>query len=192
MTKYLIAVFISLFLSACSLLPPKKSDLPVDNLIVPTNMPSIQNTVTPNTDLIVTLKTKYGPIAIRLYADQAPKTVANFLAKVNAGFYNGLTFHRVEPDFIIQGGDPKGNGTGGGTIKSEINTIPFKSGSLGLARGPIKENSNDSQFFICLSAENCQHLTNEYVNFGEVISGLEVAGKIQVDDRIIEISTSSK
>lgn len=193
MTKYLVVTFVSLFLSACSLLPSKKVSVTDSNLIIPTPMPTnTQSTLTPAQDTIVTLKTKYGPIAIKLYSKEAPKTVANFLKKINSDFYTNLTFHRVEPGFVIQGGDPKGDGTGGGVIKSEINAIPFREGSLGLARGPIKENSNDSQFFICLSTENCQHLTNEYVNFGEVVSGLEVANKIQVGDKIIEITTATK
>ena len=154
----------------------------------------VSPTVTGNyqDETIVGLKTKYGQIVIKLYQKEAPKTVANFLKKVNSGAYNGLTFHRVEPSFVVQGGDPLGNGTGGGKITSEINTIPFKRGSVGLARGPIKEESNDSQFYICLADESCSHLTNEYVNFGEVISGMEFVDKITVGDKILELSSQTK
>lgn len=143
-------------------------------------------------ETIVGLKTKYGQIVIKLYQKEAPKTVANFLKKANSGIYNGLTFHRVEPGFVVQGGDPLGNGTGGGTITSEINNLPFKRGSIGLARGPVKEESNDSQFYICLADESCSHLTGEYVNFGEVILGMEFVDKIAIGDKILEISSYTK
>lgn len=154
----------------------------------------ISSTPSPNQkDTLVGLKTKNGQIVIRLYAKETPNTVANFLKKVSSGFYNGLTFHRVIADFMAQGGDPTGTGSGGGTIKSELNQIPFRRGSLGLARTPAtKEISNDSQFFICFSTEGCQHLTGDYVNFGEVISGLDVLDQIKQGDKILEITTTTK
>jgi len=102
---------------------------------------------TQNTDSVVAIKTKNGQIVVKLYQKETPNTVATFMKKVNSGFYNGLTFHRVIADFMAQGGDPTGTGTGGGSQTSEINLIPFKRGSLGLARTPAsKEISNDSQF----------------------------------------------
>jgi len=140
----------------------------------------------------VALKTKNGQIVIKLYQTEAPNTVANFLKKVNNGFYNGLTFHRVEPGFVIQGGDPLGNGTGGGDIASEINQIPFRRGSVGLARGGVKAISNDSQFYICLSDVSCSGLTGDYVNFGEVISGMDIVDQVRIGDKIIEITTKTK
>lgn len=143
-------------------------------------------------DTIVALTINGNQVLIKLYPKEAPNTVANFLQKVNAGFYNGLKFHRVEPGFVVQGGDPKGNGTGGGKIRSEINSLPFRRGSMGLARGSVKEDSNDSQFFICLATDTCSQLTNEYVNFGEVISGMEFVDTIAVGDKITEISTMTK
>jgi len=148
---------------------------------------------TPNTDTMVALKTKNGQIVIKLYSENTPNTVANFLKKTNSDFYNGLIFHRVIAGFMAQGGDPTGTGTGGGSQKSEINQIPFKRGSLGLARTPAsKEISNDSQFFICFTDNGCQHLTGDYVNFGEVISGLDVLDQISQGDKIIEITTKTK
>jgi cyclophilin family peptidyl-prolyl cis-trans isomerase len=94
---------------------------------------------------------------------------------------------------MAQGGDPTGTGSGGGRQKSELNTIPFKRGSLGLARtAETKDLSNDSQFFICYTTAGCQHLTNDYVNFGEVLSGLDVLDKIQQGDKIIEITSVTK
>lgn len=159
------------------------------NSLTPATSPSRGSS---SADSLVSLKTKYGPIIIRLFPDQAPNTVKNFLQKAKSGFYQNLTFHRVEPGFVVQGGDPLGNGTGGGKIASEINSVPFRRGSLGLARGADKSNSNDSQFFICLTTESCQHLTNEYVNFGEVLSGMEYVDQIKVGDTILEISDSTK
>jgi len=133
------------------------------------------------------INTDKGQIVIKLYPDKSPKTVANFLTKAKNDFYKNLTFHRVEPGFVIQGGDPLGNGTGGGQIASEINDVPFKEGSVGLARGADIKVSNDSQFFICLTTQACQGLSNQYVNFGEVVSGMDVAQKIAVGDKILSV-----
>lgn len=130
---------------------------------------------------------------MQLYRQQAPNTVANFLKKVQSGFYNGLTFHRVVPGFVVQGGDPTGTGNGGGTITSELNNIPFKRGSVGLARTPASKNvSNASQFFICLTETGCSGLTGDYVNFGEVISGFDVLDKVAQGDKMITITTTTK
>ncbi|MFA6533289.1 MAG: peptidylprolyl isomerase [Patescibacteria group bacterium] len=141
---------------------------------------------------MVGLNTKYGQIVIKLYKKDAPNSVANFIKKIESGYYDGLTFHRVEADFVVQGGDPLGNGTGGGDQKSEINSIPFVKGSVGLARGPVKEISNDSQFFICLTSENCQSLTGDYVNIGEVVSGMDFVSKIKVGDKILQFTDKTK
>lgn len=193
--KLFLVVFSVLFLSGCS----TKNKTPQTNInleenIIPTsiNMKSSSDSLNQKTDKFVAIKTKDGEVVVKLYADQAPKTIANFISKAESGFYKNLTFHRVIPGFVAQGGDPLGNGTGGGDIKSEINTIPFVRGSLGLARGGNREISNDSQFFICLTTEQCQHLTNDYVNFGEVVSGLDVLDKITVGDKILDIVTTTK
>jgi len=182
-----------LFLSSCSLKSSSKT------IPTPTMTPQTPITATPSdktsktTDTVVGLKTKNGQIVIKLYQTETPNTVTNFMKKVNSGFYNGLSFHRVIADFMAQGGDPTGTGSGGGQIKSELNQIPFKRGSLGLARTPVsKEISNDSQFFICFTDDGCQHLTGDYVNFGEVISGFDVLDQIKQGDKIIEISAKTK
>ncbi|MCX6726927.1 MAG: peptidylprolyl isomerase [Candidatus Shapirobacteria bacterium] len=190
-TKTLIALLFGLVLSACS------KSTPTPNPSV-TSLISLAPTTTSlapvkSIDTVVGLKTTHGTIVIKLFRDLTPNTVKNFLTKVNAGFYNGLTFHRVIADFMAQGGDPKGDGTGGGTIKSEINSTPFVRGSLGLARSPgNKDVSNDSQFFICFTTDGCQHLTNDYVNFGQVISGLDVLNQIKQGDNITEITQNTK
>lgn len=115
----------------------------------------------------------------------APKTVENFVSKANAGYYNGLTFHRVE-DWVVQGGDPKGNGTGGGSMPTELNDRPFILGSVGVARGPDIRVSNDSQFFIC--TKPADWLNKQYTNFGQVTDGMDTVKKIAVGDKIKKIT----
>lgn len=131
------------------------------------------------------IKTKYGEIKLKLFDDQAPNTVKNFVKKAEEGFYNNLNFHRVE-DWVVQGGDPKGNGTGGGSMPTELNDVKFERGSLGVARGGDIKVSNDAQFFIC--TKDCDWLTGQYTNFGKVTSGMEVVDKIKIGDKILEIA----
>ena len=194
----LTTIFLTtLLLSACSLFP-KNNEQNIDLSILPTpTMTQTQPVVLGDTatakDTLVALKTTNGQIIIKLFEKETPKTVANFLSKVNSGFYNGLSFHRVIPGFMAQGGDPTGTGSGGGKQESELNNIPFKRGTLGLARtAETNKISNDSQFFICFSTDGCQHLTGDYVNFGEVISGLEILDKISQGDKMLEITTTTK
>jgi len=137
---------------------------------------------------LVTLSTSKGDILLELYPDQAPQTVKNFLNKAASGFYESLTFHRVE-SWVVQGGDPQGTGRGGGQMPTELNDVPFKVGSLGVARGPNLEISNDAQFFICV--EECNWLTGQYTNFGQVLEGLDVARQIQVGDTINSLKLQS-
>ncbi len=132
-----------------------------------------------------TIKTSKGDIRVKLFGKEAPKTVRNFLNKIKSDYYNGLTFHRVE-DWVIQGGDPKGNGTGGGLIATEPNTLPFVEGSLGVARGQDPRISNDSQFFITKTESS--HLNQQYTNFGIVESGMSVVNSIQIGDKILGIT----
>lgn len=125
----------------------------------------------------------YGQIVIELYPDKAPITVANFKKLVGEKFYNGLTFHRVVSGFMIQGGDPKGNGTGGSkeTIKGEFsangvaNDLSHTRGVISMARSNDM-NSASSQFFI-MHADNAG-LDGQYAAFGKVISGMDVVDKI--------------
>jgi len=132
------------------------------------------------------IKTEKGDITLTLYPTDAPKTVANFIAKAKSGFYNNLTFHRVE-DWVIQGGDPDGNGTGGGKMSTELNNKPFIIGSLGVARGGDIKISNDAQFFI--TKTDTSWLNNQYTNFGIVTNAMDVVKKIEIGDKILEITT---
>jgi cyclophilin family peptidyl-prolyl cis-trans isomerase len=129
----------------------------------------------------VQLVTSKGTVTLQLFSDKAPNTVKNFLTKTQSGFYEGKTFHRVE-DWVVQGGDPLGNGTGGGTMPTELNDVTFGRGSLGVARGGNIAVSNDAQFFIC--TKDCSWLTGQYTNFGRVVSGMEVVDQLEIGDQI--------
>lgn len=130
----------------------------------------------------IVLKTTKGDITLKLYPDVAPQTVKNFLTKAKSDYYKGLTFHRVE-DWVLQGGDPAGNGTGGGKMPTELSDTPFKEGSLGVARGGDIRISNDSQFFIC--TKDCAWLTGQYTVFGEVTEGMDIAKNMEIGDKIL-------
>ena len=193
--KFLILVIVSaLFISGCTTKSNQEQNLDLNT--VPTSSASISISPTKtmtNQNPIVSLKTKNGEILIKLYQDKTPKTVANFIKKADSGYYDNLIFHRVIPGFMAQGGDPTGTGMGGGKQESELNNVPFVRGTIGLARtAETKLVSNDSQFFICFSTEGCQHLTSDYVNFGEVVSGLDVLDKINQGDKIISITSQTK
>ena len=130
------------------------------------------------------LDTSKGCIVNKLYTEATAnvgKTIANFEQKANSGYFNGLIFHRVE-DWVIQGGDPTGTGTGGERMPSEYNNLPFKAGSLGIARGDDPAQNNDSQFFITKSP--AETLNGQYTNWGEVVQGMDVVNKIDIGDKI--------
>src|SRR5579864_80792 len=128
-----------------------------------------------------TLHTNHGAIAVELYDGDAPKTVENFLKLSRDGFYDGVIFHRVIPDFMIQGGDPTGTGMGGPGYKfeDEANDHHIERGVIAMANsGP---NTNGSQFFI-VTADACPWLDGKHTVFGRVTSGMDVADAIsQVD-----------
>ena len=136
------------------------------------------------TNPIVTIEMEDGgEIQIELYAETAPNTVRNFVSLVSKGFYNGTTFHRVIPGFMIQGGDPEGNGMGGPgyTIAGEFamngfhNDLKHTRGVLSMARA-MDPNSAGSQFFIMV--EDAPHLDNQYAAVGRVITGMDVCDRI--------------
>jgi peptidyl-prolyl cis-trans isomerase B (cyclophilin B) len=142
-----------------------------------------------------TLQTNHGSIEIELFEGDAPKTVENFRKLAGDGFYSGVIFHRVIPDFMIQGGDPTGTGSGGPgyTFEDEFNDHPVEHGALAMANaGP---NTNGSQFFI-VTADACPWLDGKHTVFGRVTEGMEVVDTISqvqtdgadrpVDDVVIE------
>jgi len=125
-----------------------------------------------------TIETNHGTIEIELYTDDAPETVANFAKLAQDGFYDGLVFHRVIPDFMIQGGCPQGTGTGGPgyTFADEINHHKIVRGTLAMANaGP---NTNGSQFFI-VTADATPWLDGKHTAFGRVTGGMDVVDRIQ-------------
>lgn len=137
----------------------------------------------------VRIRTTRGDIRAVLYPDDAPYTVAAFLDLVRAGFYNGLTFHRVVPNFVVQGGDPRGDGTGGPpfTLRSEWSPRSFSRGILGIASSG--KDTEGSQFFIMHSA--APHLDGRYTVFGQVVEGMNVADLLEVGDRILSVTIES-
>lgn len=138
----------------------------------------------------VTIQTAKGDIVFELYPEDAPKTVSNFVYLAKEGFYDGLTFHRVEPGFVIQGGDPKGNGRGGPgyQFEDEPVTKDYAKGIVAMANaGP---DTNGSQFFIML--ENNSTLPKDYTIFGKVIKGQDVVDQIAVSDVMTKVTVGEK
>ncbi len=131
------------------------------------------------------ISTSHGEMTIELWNDVAPKHVENFLKLAGDGFYDNLSFHRILPDFMIQGGCPRGDGTGGPgwSVDAEFNDREHHPGTLSMARSSDPDSAG-SQFFICLTRERCRHLDGEYTAFGQVIEGMDVVealGNTDVD-----------
>ena len=148
-----------------------------------------------NTGHYAIIDTERGTIVLELYPEAAPKTVANFETLVNKGFYNGLTWHRVVPDFVIQGGDPDGTGSGGPgyTVPAEIKEKHLR-GSVATARTGDDVNpqraSSGSQFYICLEPQ--PGLDGQYTVFGGVIKGMDGGDKIQKGDHMTKITLAKE
>lgn len=136
----------------------------------------------------------YGEITIELYPDLAPNTVANFVNLIEEGFYDGLTFHRSVPGFVLQGGDPLGDGTGGCgyTINGEFSANGFTKNTLSHTRGVISMarsndyNSAGSQFFIVLDDTAKYSLDGLYAGFGRVTQGMDIIDKIVEDEKVAD------
>ena len=146
---------------------------------------------------VAVITTPKGEITIELYASEAPQSVSNFVYLVKEGFYDGLTFHRVEPGFVVQGGDPDGVGTGGPgyTVPAEIvPTLKHVKGAVASARLPDQVNperaSSGSQFYITLEAT--PFLDDQYTVWGKVINGMSVVDKIQIGDVMTSIVIKDK
>jgi peptidyl-prolyl cis-trans isomerase B (cyclophilin B) len=135
---------------------------------------------------VITLE-KGGEIRLEFYAEDAPKTVENFVTLAKKGFYNGLNFHRVVPDFVVQGGCPKGNGTGGPgyQIKAEFNQQKHVRGTLAMARSQDPDSAG-SQFYICYGTT--PHLDGQYTVFGHVVSGMEHVDRIKQGDKMTSVT----
>lgn len=145
-----------------------------------------------------TIVTSKGTLTLELYDTEAPDTVANFEKLANSGFYNGTRFHRVIPDFVVQGGDPysrggehakgpAGTGGPGWKIKCETTGNPHKHevGSLSMAHAG--KDTGGSQFFIVLNPDNCRHLNGVHTVFGRVTEGLDILPNIKQNDEMVSV-----
>ena len=168
-----------------------KSFLIIFSLLLLTGCGNDEQVITENP--IVTMEIEdYGTIKIELYPEYAPNTVANFVSLIESGFYDGLTFHRLVPGFVLQGGDPDGNGTGdpGYTIDGEFaangytkNTLSHETGVISMARSSDYDSAG-SQFFIVLDDSAKTSLDNLYAGFGKVIDGMDIIEEIAENEEI--------
>lgn len=133
------------------------------------------------------LTTAKGVVKFKFYTQDAPATVKRIVELINSGYYNGLTFHRVVPGFVVQGGDPTGTGSGGSgqKLKAEFNDRKHLLGAVAMAR-TADPNSADSQFYITLGVH--PHLDHQYTVFGQVIEGMDVVQKIQMGDKMTTVT----
>ena len=140
--------------------------------------------------MIAEMLTEKGLMKIEFYEKDAPNTVANFVKLSKAGFYNGLTFHRVIPNFVVQGGCPDGRGTGGPgyTIDCELDGDNQFHDQGVLSMAHAGRNTGGSQFFICHSRDRTAHLDRNHTCFGRVFDGLDVIDDIRQGDQIISVT----
>lgn len=154
-----------------------------------------QGAVTAGKQILAVIETNKGTIVFQMFPHKAPKTVDNFIKLANKGFYDGIKWHRVEPGFVIQGGDPlskdanpanDGLGGPGYEIKAEINDVPHTKGVVAMAHNAKSIDSAGSQFYITLA--DTPHLDGNYTVFGKVTEGMEVVESIQVGDVMTKVT----
>ena len=180
MFKLCSMIFISLFLSGCFSEKPK---------IEEQEFKPLELKINPETGLSkekIIIKTVHGNIAFHLYGDKAPHTVKRIVKLTNEGFYDGLVFHRVVSNFVVQTGDPTATGTGGSgkNLKAEFSDLQHIKGSVAMARSN-DPHSADSQFYITLGT--FPHLDGKYTIFGQVTEGMELLEKIKQGDKILSM-----
>jgi peptidyl-prolyl cis-trans isomerase B (cyclophilin B) len=146
--------------------------------------------IDPTKRYTVTMETTAGTIEIELYPQHAPMTVNNFVFLANEGFYDGIVFHRVIANFMVQGGDPTGTGSGGPGYKFKDETLgnPLKHERGVLSMANAGPNTNGSQFFITHAPQ--PHLNGKHTVFGKVTSGLEVVDKIKQGDKMVKVTAA--
>nr|WP_319000933.1 peptidylprolyl isomerase [Clostridium estertheticum] len=189
----LFTLIFVVFTSGCGNIVQKKDDTTSKEVKTQTKVVT-EKGVKDKNPLVTIVMEDGSTIKIELYPEIAPNTVRNFVSLVNSGFYNGLIFHRVIPGFMIQGGDPKGTGTGGPgyAIKGEFsennfdNTLKHGRGVISMARGTDADSAG-SQFFIVVanSDNNSTALDGKYASFGKVTKGMEIV------DKIVSVETGS-
>ncbi len=191
----ILGVFLSATLISVALYYRKSRHLPPSATEVPTQTSTSKTEQSPDLTLdekglsktTVSLNTSQGVIKFKFYPKEAPKTVARIIELIQKGFYQGLSFHRVIPGFVIQGGDPTGTGSGGSgqKLEPEFNSHQHIEGTVSMARSS-DIHSADSQFYISLGIH--PHLDRNYTVFGQVIEGIEIAKKIKQGDKILSTS----
>lgn len=183
MRKILMAGCLAVFMmNGCASAPVEK---PVEKPSAKGPVKKMEETKKQITEAVI--QTEKGEIVFKFYAEDAPNTVENFIKLTQKGFYDGLTFHRVVDKFVIQGGDPKGDGTGGPgyNIKAEFNKQSHITGTVAMARS-MDPDSAGSQFYICLG--RIPHLDGSYTVFGQVTKGMDVVQSIRVGDKMTKVS----
>ena len=138
------------------------------------------------------IETNKGSIELEFFDEDAPNTVKNFVTLAEKGFYDGLTFHRVVPNFVIQGGDPTGTGAGnpGYAIPCETSGGNQKHINGALSMAHAGKDTGGSQFFIVLNWINCEHLNRQHTVFGKTIKGFEVVQNIEEGDKMLKVTVS--
>ena len=181
-----IFVLVALLLTSCATAPsePAQTEKPMSYSAPP------PMTIDTNKQYIATIETEKGNLVLELFASDVPVTVNNFVFLAREGFYDDTTFHRVIPDFMAQGGDPTGTGTGGPgySFADEFTTHTHVTGALSMANaGP---NTNGSQFFITYTPQH--HLNNHHSVFGQLTDGMDVLKALKNGDTIIRITIEEK
>jgi peptidyl-prolyl cis-trans isomerase B (cyclophilin B) len=148
--------------------------------------------IEPEKTYLVKMETSKGLIELELYPEYAPKTVNNFVFLAKEGYYDGIKFHRVINDFMIQGGDPTGTGAGGPGYKfeDEVQGNPLKHETNSISMANAGPNTNGSQFFITHSSQ--PHLDGKHTVFGKVVSGADVVDSIRQGDEMVKVEVSEK
>ena len=174
MVKYILIAMLALAPMAMAQTPL----VPAANPAIPADV-KLEKATNP----VIKISTQKGDMILELFPDVAPKHVESMLNLINKGFYNGLNFHRVVPHFVIQGGCPKGDGTGGPgyNLKQEFNKRPHLKGTLAMARAGHPDSAG-SQFYICLEPQ--PYLDGQYTVFGQLRSGHDVPEKIVQGDKM--------
>lgn len=185
--QFIVLSTILLFLSSCSndnKIKTDTSDKLKSDIIRAENLKIDSNGLS---KLQTTIKTVHGNIVFKFYPREAPNTTTRIIELIQKGFYDGLIFHRVIPNFVIQTGDPTGTGTSGSGVKlkAEFNKIQHIKGTVAMARSNDKD-SADSQFYIALTT--LPHLDEKYTVIGQVTKGLEILSKITIGDKILSTS----
>ena len=206
MTVLTLVVLMGMMLTGCpedlpeieEVPPPEEVEVEMEPEVEPVEDPEAVTEDVDGDRTIVTIETSHGEMTAELYDEKMPITAGSFLLLVEDGFYDNLTFHRVVPDFVIQGGDPAGDGTGGPGFEIPLENpglIEHERGVLSMARSQALDSAG-SQFFVCLSNDASVRaldtLGGGYAAFGKVTEGMEVADQVRVGDAILSITLESE